>query len=34
MKIGKLNIVDLEGSERISKTKMGKEPLEEQKLIN
>ena len=34
MKIGKLNIVDLEGSERISKTKMEGEPLEEQKLIN
>jgi hypothetical protein len=34
MKIGKLFIVDLEGSERISKNKIPKEPLEEQKLIN
>ena len=34
MKIGKLNIVDLKGSERISKIKMENEPLEEQKLIN
>ena len=34
MKIGKLNIVDLEGSERISKINMENEPLEEQKLIN
>ena len=34
MKIGKLYLVDLEGSERISKTKMEGVPLEEQKLIN
>ena len=34
MKIGKLYIVDLEGSERISKTKMVGESLDEQKLIN
>ena len=34
MKIGTLYIVDLEGSERISRTKMEGEPLEEQKLIN
>ena len=34
MKIGKLYIVDLEGSERISKVKLQNETLEEQKLIN
>ena len=35
MKIGKLNIVDLEGSDRISRNKILEgEPLEEQKLIN
>ena len=34
MKISKLFLVDLEGSERLSKTKMEEEPLEEQKLIN
>ena len=34
IKIGKLYLVDLEGSERISKTKMIGESLEEQKLIN
>ena len=34
MKIGKLYLVDLEGSERVSKTKMEGVPLEEQKLIN
>ena len=34
MKIGKLYIVDLEGSERLSKKKLEGETLEEQKLIN
>ena len=34
MKVSKLFLVDLEGSERLSKTKMEEEPLEEQKLIN
>ena len=34
MKIGRLYIADLEGSERISKTKLEGETLEEQKLIN
>ena len=34
MKIGKLYIADLEGSERLSKTKLEGETLEEQKLIN
>ena len=34
IKIGKLYLVDLEGSERISKTRMVGETLEEQKLIN
>ena len=34
MKIGKLYLADLEGSERISKTRIEGESLEEQKLIN
>ena len=34
MKISKLFLVDLEGSERISKMRINGEPLEEQKLIN